>query len=98
MFSKLTVIGGMTTCNHLNKNRQTKDKVSQDPQTKDTGNKRKHKRRDGYCYSFIQCLVMRTQMSHNQIPVTLRISGKEVQRSWRRLWKEWVKGAVFNSG
>ena len=47
----------------------------------------------GYCYSFTWCLVMRRQMPHNQIPVPLRIPGREVQRSWRRLWKEWVKGA-----
>ena len=41
-------------CNHLNKNRQTKENGSQDPQTKDSVIKRKHKRRDGlllFCYS-----------------------------------------------
>ena len=34
-------------------------------------------------------------MPHNQIPVPLRILGKEVQGSQRRLWMERVKGAVL---
>ena len=49
----------------------------------------------GYCYSFTRCLVMRIQMPHKQIPVPLRIPVREVQRSQRRLWKEWVKGAAL---
>ena len=63
------------------------------PKLKILLNKRKHKRRASYFYYLTQSLVMRTQMPHTQTLVLLKIPGKEVQKSWRRLWTKWVKGA-----
>ena len=80
-------------CNHLNKNKQTKENGSSGPQTKDTVEQKKTQEGAIYCYYFTWCLVMRTQVPHNQTPALLKIPGKEVQKSQRRLWTKWVKGA-----
>ena len=37
-------------------------------------------------------------MPHNQILVPLRTLGKGVQRSQRRMWKEWVKEDYLQAG
>ena len=70
----------MTTYHHLNKNRQTKEMAVTVPKLKILLNKRKHKRRDGYCYYLTWCLVMR-QMPHNQTLVLLKIPGRRSRRA-----------------